>query len=118
MADENMEMKQAPKNLLKRLTYTPVRTSAIFMAGATLLGMGMAAGLLVWGGLKDEVDLVLATGFVGMGAVFGGAIMQLITPEPDKPHNAHKAQLNHDLEMAKLELEWEKLAFEQQKMAA
>ena len=36
MADENMEMKQAPKNLLKRLTYTPVRTSAIFMAGATL----------------------------------------------------------------------------------
>ena len=61
--------------------------------------------LLAFAGLKENIALVIATGTVGIFGILGGAVMQLVSPEPDKPYNAHKSQLDHDAHMAEIELE-------------
>lgn len=107
-----------PQMSSEKLTYTPLRVSAIVMAGATLVSIIIMAALLLWGDQAKEVDLVLATGIVGAASIFGGAIMQLITPEPKDPPNAHQAQLDHDAEMARHRLEEERIELERHRLAA
>ena len=90
---------------MKEIEVTPLRLSALLMSGVAFMAV-VAFGLLMsFAGLGKEINLVLATGSVALIPGMVGSIMQLITPEPDKPYNAHKAQLEHEAKMAEIELE-------------
>ena len=89
----------------KKAEVTPFRVSAICMAGMAFLAMGAFCLLLAFGSLSNDINLVLATGSVGLIGILGAAVMQLITPEPPEQYNAHKAQLDHERGMAALEVE-------------